>query len=298
MAGISSRALAFGNPENKKNKFQDQELNNDLGVNYYEFKWRHHDYQIGRFIQIDPLAGDYPHNSTYAFSENRVINGIELEGLEHVITGYSYNANAMEQIQATARKSTMSDVERKQKASTEIDAIPLVGDGKGLIEAFTGKDMVTGEKLSAGSRLMGLFFLSEFRMIGKMSDALKSGKWVDAGESMSDAASSYQKQITGADASKSFKIDDVKFDGVTAEGVLLDAKSGMENFVGKDGAFKSWFKGADGLVDQANSQLKAANGAPVQWHFENKGVMEATQNLFKEKGIKGIEFIHTERKSQ
>lgn len=31
---------------------------------------------------MDPLASKYPYNSPYAFSENRVIDGIELEGLE------------------------------------------------------------------------------------------------------------------------------------------------------------------------------------------------------------------------
>jgi hypothetical protein len=41
-----------------------------------------HDPRIGRFFAVDPLAPDYPHNSPYAFSENRVIDGIELEGLE------------------------------------------------------------------------------------------------------------------------------------------------------------------------------------------------------------------------
>ncbi len=35
-----------------------------------------------RFFAVDPLAAKYPHNSPYAFSENRVIDGIELEGLE------------------------------------------------------------------------------------------------------------------------------------------------------------------------------------------------------------------------
>jgi RHS repeat-associated protein len=87
MAGISSKALAFGKPENKKNKFQDQELNDDLGVNYYEFKWRHHDPQIGRFIQIDPISDKFVYNSTYAFSENKVTNHIELEGLEAAPVG-------------------------------------------------------------------------------------------------------------------------------------------------------------------------------------------------------------------
>lgn len=41
-----------------------------------------HDPRVGRFFAVDPLAADYPWNSTYAFSENRVIDAIELEGLE------------------------------------------------------------------------------------------------------------------------------------------------------------------------------------------------------------------------
>lgn len=49
-----------------------------------------HDPRIGRFFAVDPLFGDYPHNSPYAFSENRVIDMNELEGLE---TGNS-NARA------------------------------------------------------------------------------------------------------------------------------------------------------------------------------------------------------------
>jgi len=33
---------------------------------------------------VDPLTGSYPWNSPYAFSENRVIDGVELEGKEYV----------------------------------------------------------------------------------------------------------------------------------------------------------------------------------------------------------------------
>ena len=41
-----------------------------------------HDPRLGRFFAVDPLTAKYPWNSPYAFSENRVINAIELEGLE------------------------------------------------------------------------------------------------------------------------------------------------------------------------------------------------------------------------
>jgi RHS repeat-associated protein len=65
--------------------FQGQEMDNEIkGVgNSINYKYRMHDPRIGRFFALDPLAPKYPHNSPYAFSENRVIDGIELEGLEY-----------------------------------------------------------------------------------------------------------------------------------------------------------------------------------------------------------------------
>lgn len=64
--------------------FQGQEGDDEhLGDgNSYAFKYRIHDARIGRFLSLDPLAPDYPHNSPYAFSENRVLDKIELEGAE------------------------------------------------------------------------------------------------------------------------------------------------------------------------------------------------------------------------
>ena len=41
-----------------------------------------HDPRIGRFFSVDPLAAKYPFYSQYAFSGNRVIDMVELEGLE------------------------------------------------------------------------------------------------------------------------------------------------------------------------------------------------------------------------
>lgn len=66
--------------------FQGQEMDNEMkglggSINY---KYRVHDPRIGRFLSIDQLTKDFPHNSPYAFSENRVIDGVELEGLEYI----------------------------------------------------------------------------------------------------------------------------------------------------------------------------------------------------------------------
>jgi len=70
-----------------RNLFQgqlhDDEIYGATGTSY-AFEYRMHDPRVGRFCSIDPLAAKYPHNSPYAFSENRVIDGIDLEGLEYV----------------------------------------------------------------------------------------------------------------------------------------------------------------------------------------------------------------------
>ncbi len=65
--------------------FQGQEHTEDLELNVHEFRWRIHDPAIGRFWQVDPLAEKFVYNSTYAFSENKVISHFELEGLEAVL---------------------------------------------------------------------------------------------------------------------------------------------------------------------------------------------------------------------
>jgi RHS repeat-associated protein len=73
--------------------FQGQERDDEVKGegNSVNYKFRMHDPRVGRFFAVDPLTGRYPYNSPYAFSENRVIDAIELEGLEKfIIHTYSF----------------------------------------------------------------------------------------------------------------------------------------------------------------------------------------------------------------
>ena len=63
---------------------KDDEITGQTG-SHLSFEYRIYDSRIGKFLSIDPLTKDYPWNSPYAFSENRVIDGIELEGMEVVL---------------------------------------------------------------------------------------------------------------------------------------------------------------------------------------------------------------------
>lgn len=73
-----------GNTNEYRYGFQGQEMDNEIKGegNSLNYTFRMHDPRIGRFLSLDPLSPQYPHNSPYAFAENRVIDGMELEGLE------------------------------------------------------------------------------------------------------------------------------------------------------------------------------------------------------------------------
>jgi len=74
-----------GSSESYRYGFQGQEKDDEVKGegNLVNYKYRMHDARVGRFFSVDPLFKEYPHNSVYAFSENRVIDGLELEGLEY-----------------------------------------------------------------------------------------------------------------------------------------------------------------------------------------------------------------------
>ncbi len=72
---------SFGSYGKKRYKFSGKERDEESGLYYCRF--RYHSAWTCRFISVDPLAPEYPHNSSYAYAENRVITGVELEGLEY-----------------------------------------------------------------------------------------------------------------------------------------------------------------------------------------------------------------------
>ena len=82
--GMLIRSISYGFKEDYRWGFQGQEMDNEIkGIgNSYSFTNRIYDSRLGRFISTDPLTQDYPWNSSYAFAENRVIQGIDIEGLE------------------------------------------------------------------------------------------------------------------------------------------------------------------------------------------------------------------------
>jgi len=53
-----------------KYKYNGKELQDELGLGWYAFKWRDYNPEIGRFMSIDPLTEQYEDYTPYQFSSN------------------------------------------------------------------------------------------------------------------------------------------------------------------------------------------------------------------------------------
>jgi RHS repeat-associated protein len=76
-----------GKSEDYRYGFQGQEMDDELKGegNSLNYTYRMHDPRVGRFFAVDPLTKKYPWYTPYSFSGNKVIQFVELEGLEEGI---------------------------------------------------------------------------------------------------------------------------------------------------------------------------------------------------------------------
>lgn len=148
--------------------FQGQESDDEIKGegNSYNYTYRMHDPRIGRFFAVDPLAPQYPHNSPYAFSENRVIDGVELEGLEY------------------KNMTNLGQVYRTKEWGTITNTFDFTGGGKGTdyITVTTSKEIVNKTKFQ--DKATGkVFYHENYKIVSVTTTKIqvdKSGKVISA----------------------------------------------------------------------------------------------------------------------
>jgi len=129
----------------EKYKFQEQERNEELGLDWDSFKWRNYDYAIGRFMNIDPLSDKYSYQSHYNFSENRVIDGRELEGLEVVLI----NPNRKLTAEQKASEQRVINGSKNLPHSNSLITVTAHGSPRGISNDVRGDRITTGKGLDA-----------------------------------------------------------------------------------------------------------------------------------------------------
>ncbi|BFO67370.1 DUF6443 domain-containing protein [Chryseobacterium sp. KCF3-3] len=132
----------------KNYKYQEQELQE---TGFYSFKWRNYMSDLGRFFNIDPLSEKFVYNSTYAFSENRVIDGRELEGLEwsarrnleNKTVNINYKYKPVNNTNGVLSDSQMAILNQERNAQTALSLNGKDSEGNLTNVTFTESDNAT-----------------------------------------------------------------------------------------------------------------------------------------------------------
>ena len=145
-----------------KYKYNGKELQDELGLNLYDYGMRNYDPAIGRWMNIDPLAEKYPGVSPYAFCLNNPVLFIDPNGMEVVehddrTTYTSADAqNLFKTLQAQSKGSNTSGEEKSADTGASGPGDPPKKEKSGVIKQFLlavpvfGPTMDSGDKLAEG----------------------------------------------------------------------------------------------------------------------------------------------------
>jgi len=155
--GLTFNSYQRENSVDQPWKFQGQEHIDDLGLKWDSFKWRNHQPDIGRFFNVDPISEKYYNNSPYAFSENKVVAHVELEGLESWSSISAEEINGQWTMGSDNHISTEAEAKAKietQKNTSSKEKNELIGLLTGNLETSVNlieQNMSSAQEGSAGT---------------------------------------------------------------------------------------------------------------------------------------------------
>jgi RHS repeat-associated protein len=137
-----------------------RQFDSETGLYYYRARYYHA--QLGRFVSRDPI-GYYGRVNLYG--AYFVPNGVDPFGLDETISTFGYFWSCYYR--------TLKGSGCGGAASTISDFVPVVSGVKGCQEALTGTNVLTGEPLGVGDRVIsGMGVVPGGKWVGK------GGKWV------------------------------------------------------------------------------------------------------------------------
>ncbi|QTE24565.1 hypothetical protein [Polaribacter cellanae] len=245
-----------GNSTAQKFGFQGQELQEDLNLNWSSFKWRNADPAIGRFFNIDPLAEDFVHNGTYNFSENRVIDAIELEGLEAVVLNGEVRGGSA--VGGYASIQLAADVKGNVALQYSYGAGLFFGAGAGAGVGVSISAAPTVDDLAGAGAEVGLFGGQVISLAGEINFSFTSD-----GEDWIDAFTAPKNQYIGATISAGPGIGLGVYLNLSNTGTIGKLSSDeIKNFITDTfKGNKEYGNALNGILDITKDFLKSNEGA-------------------------------------
>jgi len=254
-------------------RFTGQQEESTIGLYFYHARW--YDPTIGRFAQADtlvPQPGNPQSLNRYAYTLNNPQRYADPSG------------HAAE---------TVVDIISIAADVAAVKQDPSVGNVTALV-IDVGCALLPGVPAFAGVFIRGLKATDKALDVAKvLSKVEKAGQWVKKTESMSHKAREYQEFVTRAVDGRVFRLRGVDFDGFL-NGRLLDAKGYYGQFVDRaTGEFFDWFTkdGGQEMIKQARRQVAAADGAPIDWVFNESEALDAVRKLLRSANVEGINLV-------
>jgi len=156
-------------------KYQGQELQEN---GWYSFKWRNYMPDVGRFFNTDPLSEMYAYQSHYNFSENRVIDAWEIEGLEaKEVNDTGYVGGVYEGgINANDGTSTLMKDSNGNTIGADIATINL-----GTFSASSNQNSSSSGFSWADAGRIGVGFIPVVGSGLDIYEGIRDGNWVQTG---------------------------------------------------------------------------------------------------------------------